>query len=60
MKRQIVNHVILRKKSFDSDDDLPSNKLLKLHNLTIVFRSGFEEDDKYYLQSFLDEFLYEL
>ena len=52
--------MILRKKSFDSDDDLPSNKLLKLHNLTIVFRSGFEEDDKYYLQSFLDEFLYEL
>ena len=52
--------MILRKKSFDSDDDLPSNKLLKLHNLTIVFRSGFEEDDKYYLQIFLDEFLYEL
>ena len=60
MKRQIINHVILRKKSFDSDDDLPSNKLLKLHKLTIVFRSGFEEEDKYYLQSCLDEFLYEL
>ena len=45
---------------FSSDDDLPLNKILKLYNLTIIVRSIFEEDDKYYAQVFLDEFLYEL
>ena len=34
---------------FNSDDDLPLNKILKLHNLTTIFRSVFEEDAKYYL-----------
>ena len=43
---------------FNSDDDLPLNKLLKLHNLTIIVRSVFEEDGKYYPQLFLDECLY--
>ena len=45
---------------FDSDDSLPLNKTLKLHNMTIIVRSVFEEDDKYYPQVFLDECLYEL
>ena len=45
---------------FSSDDDLSLNKILKLHNLTIIVRSVFEEDGKYYLQVFLDECLYEL
>ena len=31
---------------FNSDDDLPLNKILKLHNLTITVRSVFEEDGK--------------
>ena len=43
---------------FNSGDDLPLNKTLKLHNLTIVVRSVFEEDGKYYPQVFLDECLY--
>ena len=43
---------------FNSDDDLPLNKILKLHNLTVIFRSVFEEDGKCYRQVFLDEFLY--
>ena len=30
---------------FNSDDKLPLNKLLKLYNLTIIFRSVFEEDN---------------
>ena len=30
---------------FDSDDNLPLNKTLKLHNMTITVRSVFEEDD---------------
>ena len=44
---------------FNSDDNLPLNKILKLHNLTIVVRSVFQEN-RYYLQVFLDECLYEL
>ena len=45
---------------FNSDNSLPLNKTLKLHNMTIIVRSVFEEDDKYYPQVFLDECLYEL
>ena len=45
---------------FNSDDNQPLNKILKLHNLTIIVRSVFEEDSKYYPRVFLDECLYEL
>ena len=45
---------------FNSDDDLPLNKILKLHMLTIIVRYFFEEDGKYYPQVFLDECLYEV
>ena len=48
------------KVKFNSDDDLPSNKILKLHMLTIVVRSVFEEDGKYDAQIFLDECLHEV
>ena len=44
---------------FNSNDDLPLNKLLKFHNITITIRSAFEEDGKLYLQVFLDDTLYE-
>ena len=45
---------------FNSDDNLPSNKTLKIHKMTIVIRSVSQEDNKYYPQVFLDEFLYGL
>ena len=45
---------------FNSDDDLTINKILKLHMLTIIVRSVFEKDGKYYPQVFLDESLHEL
>ena len=45
---------------FDSDDNLPLNKPLKFHNMTIIIRSVFEEDGKLYLQVFLDDTLYKL
>ena len=45
---------------FNADDNLPLNKLLKLHMLTIIVRSVFQEDGKYYPQMFLDECLYEV
>ena len=45
---------------FQTDDNLPLNKLLKLRLLTIIVRSNFEEDDKLNQQIYLDESLYEL
>ena len=45
---------------FNSDDDLPLNKPIKFHAMTIIIRSGFEEDGKLYPQVFLDDVLYEL
>ena len=45
---------------FNSDDNLPLNKPLKFHNITITIRSVFEEDGKLYPQVFLDDTLYEL
>ena len=35
---------------FNSDDDLPLNKQLKFHAMTIIIRSLFEEDGKFYPQ----------
>ena len=48
------------KNKFNSDDNLPLNKPLKFHNMTITIRSVFEEDGKLYPQVFLDDTLYEL
>ena len=45
--------------TYNSDDDLPLNKPLKFHAITIIIRSVFEEDGKLYLQIFLDDALYE-
>ena len=45
---------------FNSDDDLPLNKPLKFHLMTITIRSVFEEDGKLYPQVFLDDTLNEL
>ena len=45
---------------FHSDDNLPLNKPLNFHNMTITIRSVFEEDGKVYPQVFLDDTLHEL
>ena len=45
---------------FNSDDNLPLNKTLKFHNMTITIISVFEENGKLYPQVFLDDTLYEL
>ena len=42
---------------FDSDDDLPLNKMMKFYDLTVIIRSIFEKDGKYYPQIFLDNSL---
>ena len=44
---------------FDSDDNLPLNKMLKFSVLTVIVRSVFEKDGKYYSQMFLVYCLYE-
>ena len=48
------------KTKFNSDDDLPLNKPLKFHIMTIIIKSVFEEDGKLYPQDFLDDALYEV
>ena len=45
---------------FDTDYNLPLNKLLKLKMLTIFIRSVFEEGSKFHPQLYLDECLCEL
>ena len=45
---------------FNSDDNLPSNKPLKFHAMTLIIMSVFEEDGKFYSQFFLDDALDEL
>ena len=37
---------------FNSDDNLPLNKILELHNLTVIVRSILQEDSNYYPQVF--------
>ena len=44
---------------FNSDDNLPLNKILKFCVLTVIIRNIFEKGDKCYPQSFLDDCLYE-
>ena len=43
-----------------SDNSLSLNRTLKPHNMTIIMRSVFEDDAKYYPQVLLDEYLYKL
>ena len=45
---------------FESDDDLPMNKPIKLQLLTIIIWCVFSEDGKFYPQLFLADALYEL
>ena len=48
------------KSKFDSDDDLPLNKMIKIYNVPIVVRAVFYENNKYYPQVFLYERLHKL
>ena len=45
---------------FNSDDDIPLNKVLNFPTITVMIRNIFEKDGKYYPQIFLDECLYEV
>ena len=45
---------------FESNDELPMNKPIKLHLLKIIIRCVFSEGGKFHPQIFLDDALYEL
>ena len=45
---------------FDSDDNLPLNKILKFRILTIIIRNTFQKDGRCYPQIFLHDCLYEV
>ena len=45
---------------FNSDENLPLNKQLRFHDMTITIRSVFEENGNLYPQVFLDDALSEL
>ena len=45
---------------FNSDDDFLLNKTFEIHNITIVIRAVFHENNKCYPQFFLDKCLYKL
>ena len=44
----------------NSGNKLPLNKTIESPKMTIVVRAAFHENNKYYSQVFLDEFLYKL
>ena len=58
--KQVSTKKISLKIRFESDDYLPLNKTLRPHILSVIVRSSFEKDIKYYPETFLDECLDEL
>ena len=52
-----VNYMKIK---FDSDDELPLNKTIKIPSMMTVVTAIFLENDKYYPQVFLDECVYKL
>ena len=45
---------------FNTDDNIPLNKIIYFPTVSIITRSITNEDDKYYPQLFLDNCLYEV
>ena len=45
---------------FNSDDELPLNKMIEIPTMTTVVRAVFHKNKKNYPQVFLDESLYKL
>ena len=45
---------------FNTDDNIPLNKIIYFPTITIRIRSITKKDDKYYPQLFLDDYLYEV
>ena len=45
---------------FNTDDNIPLNKIIHFPTITIIIRSVTQKDGKYYPQLFRDECLYEV
>ena len=45
---------------FERNDYLPTDKIANIHQIIIIIRSVFAQNDKFYPQLFLDDALYEL
>ena len=46
------------KNNFNSEDELPLNKTIEVSSMKIVARTIFLDNNKYYPEAFLDEYLY--
>ena len=45
---------------FESNDNLPADDIVNMQQVTIIIRSFFAQNGKFYPQLFLDDALYEL
>ena len=45
---------------FESNDNLPTDNIVNMHLITIIIRSVFAHNGKFYPQLFLHDALYEL
>ena len=45
---------------FESNDSLPTDNIVNMHQVAIVIRIVFTQNGKFYHQLFLDDALYEL
>ena len=46
--------------TFDTDDNIPLNKIIYFTTITVIVKSITQKDDKYYPQLFLGECLYQV
>ena len=45
---------------FESNDNLPTDSIVNIRLVTLIIRSGFDQNGKFYPQLFLDNALCEL
>ena len=45
---------------FESNDNLPTDNFVNIHQVTIIVRCAFAQNGEFYPQLFLDDALYEL
>ena len=49
-----------KKNKFNTDDDIPLNKMIYFPIVTVIIRCVLEKDGKYYPQVYLDDCLYQI
>ena len=45
---------------FETNDNLPTDNIVNMHQVTIIIRGVFAQNGKFYPQLFLDDALYKL